>query len=313
MKISYATHTAWSNPGSFRSRLSELPDAPRLLADVLENFMIHHGTAHLLDIRVPEIAKFDRRYRTVERLLSAAVMRDRRPLNAQRELSDYLYVGSREFALIAACILRSTGAEARLRVGFVDYFRENHWEEHWLCEYWAEGAWKLLDTQLGWRARGAYGIKFAADDVPQDRFMSASQLWNAIRSGKIKAAQCGQHRAGISGVWLPAASIMKDVATLCGFEPLPTDYWGPAIAFSRNRAVPVRDYDELDALALSFSEAPRSPFEARALAEKYPWSIPGSAITNVIDELPFDLPVGRQPVVRHFHVHARIQEARANS
>lgn len=311
MKISYATHTAWSNPGSFRSRLSELADTPRLFADELENFMIHHGTAQLLDIRMPDMTQFDRRSRTVERLLSTAVMRDRRALTVQRELSDYLFVGSREFALIAACILRSTGAEARLRVGYVDYFKADHWEEHWLCEYWTDGAWKLLDAQLGWRARGAYAIKFASDDVPRERFLSASQLWLAIRSGQIKAAQCGKYRSGTSGIWLPASSIMKDVATLCGYEPLPTDYWGPAIAFSRNRAVPVRDYDELDAIAEAFADAPRSPFEARAVAEQYPWSIPGSAITNVIDEMPFDQMVAR-PVVRHYHLHARIQEARAN-
>ena len=118
---------------------------------------------------------------------------------------------------------------------YVDYFKADHWEEHWLCEYWSDGAWKLLDAQLGWRARGAYAIKFASDDVPRERFLSASQLWQAIRSGRIKAAQCGKYRSGTSGIWLPASSIMKDVATLCGYEPLPTDYWGPAIAFNRNR------------------------------------------------------------------------------
>ncbi len=311
MKISYATHTVWSNPGSFRNRLPELPDTPDRMADVLENFMIHHSTAHLLDIRIPDAADFDRRTRTVERLLSTAVMRDRRYLSVQRELSDYLFVGSREFALLAASVLRSNGVEARLRVGFVDYFKTDHWEEQWLCEYWTRDGWKLLDAQLGWRARGAYGIDFPSEDVPEGRFLSAGQLWHAIRSGEIRAAQCGRHRDGITGVWLPAACMLKDVATLCGFEPLATDHWGPATAFSRNRAVSVRDYAELDSLADLFADAPRSPFEARSLAERFSWALPGSAIMNEVDEMPIERVFGRRPV-RHAHLHARIQEARAN-
>ncbi|MEX3010089.1 hypothetical protein [Hoeflea sp. TYP-13] len=313
MKISYATHTAWSNPGSFRSRLYGLPDAPRKLADVLENFMIHHGTAHLLDVSVPEFAEIDRSLRTVERLLSAAIVRDRRPLSVQRDLSAYLYVGSRDFALMAASVLRSNGIEARLRAGFADYFKTGWWEEHWLCEYRWEGEWKLLDAQLGWRARGAYGIDFEVDDVPRNRFLSAGQLWLAIREGKIRAACCGQFRTGISGIWLPAASILKDTATLCGIEPLPTDHWGPAIDFSRNRAVSVKAYEELDALAQTFMDPPQSPFEARSLVAKFPWAKPGSAITNIVDDVPHDVFVHSQPTVRPVHVYARIQEARANS
>ncbi|MEM6463474.1 MAG: hypothetical protein AAF724_16330 [Pseudomonadota bacterium] len=311
MKISYATHTVWSNPGFHRSTLFELPDTPDRIADALENFMIHHATAQLLEIRVPEIARRDRQCQSVERLLDAALSRNRGNVRTQRALGEYLYVGSREFALTAASILRSLGIEARLRVGFVDYLSHGYWKKHWLCEYRADNSWKLLDAQLGWRARGAYRIRFGSADVPRDRFLSSSEIWQEIRSGQIKATECGHHVGETGGVWLPAVGMLKDAAALSGFEPVANDNWGPAVAFSRDRAVSLQDYDKLDALAVAFADPPQSPFEARAVAKAFPWSVPGSAITNSVDEVPLEHVVTRR-VVRPYHVHARIQEARAN-
>lgn len=277
MEISYATHTAWSNPGSFRHRLDELPSTPRDLADVFENFMIHHDVARLLSEANPRYADSDRALRTVERLLGAAFARDRRTLLARRYIPAYLNVTSRDFALIATSVLRSNGIEARVRVGFANYFRVDHWEDHWLCEYRTGDEWRLLDAQLGWRARQALGIGFAVHDVPRDRFLSASQLWLAIRSGNIKAANCGRYHNRTRGAWLPAVNLFKDVAALCGVEALPSDYWGPAVEFSRNRAVSVKAYEELDLLAGAFEDVPQSPWEARARVARYPWANPFDA------------------------------------
>ena len=274
MDISYATHTAWSNPGLFRRRLDELPLDPEGLADVLENFMIHHDVVRLLQLGTPRYAMSDHNMRTVERVLSTAFRRDRRSLLVPRDIPAYLHVSARDFALMATSVFRSSGIEARIRVGFADYFRMGHWEDHWLCEYRTDCGWRLFDAQLGWRARQALGIGFPIHDVPRSRFLSGGDLWLAIRAGEIKAANCGRYHSGIRGAWLPAANILKDVAALCGIEPLPSDYWGVGEEFSRNKAVSVKAYEELDCLARAFADTPRTPREARALVAQFPWANP---------------------------------------
>lgn len=156
MATTYADHTPWSDPGDLADRLAALPADPLALADGLENFLIHHAAARFLKFGVPDYAERDRGPRTVHRLLAAALDRDPRPLSAHRDLPTYLYGSCHDFALLAAGALRSRGIEARLRVGFVDYFRKDRWEDHWLCEYRQDGAWRLLDAQLGRRARGSW-------------------------------------------------------------------------------------------------------------------------------------------------------------
>ncbi|WP_136656314.1 transglutaminase domain-containing protein [Nitratireductor sp. XY-223] len=313
MDISYATHTAWSNPGLFRRRLDELPLDPQGLADVLENFMIHHDVVRLLQLGTPRYAMSDHNMRTVERMLSTALRRDRRSLLVPRDIPAYLHVSARDFALIATSVFRSSGIEARVRVGFADYFRMGHWEDHWLCEYRTDCGWRLFDAQLGWRARQALGISFPIHDVPRSRFLSGGDLWLAIRSGEIKAAKCGRYHSGIRGAWLPATNILKDIATLCGVEPLPSDYWGVAEEFSRNKAVSVKAYEELDALARAFSDMPQSPWEARALVSQFPWANPIDANVSSDEAVVSDKQIIALPAWRHVSAPAPLTQATANN
>jgi len=277
---SYARHTVWSDPGPFRERLEALPSDPRDLADSLENFVIHHAAARFLKFGVPHHAESDRNLRTVKRLVATAFDRDHRPLSQQRALSAYLYGTCHDFALLAASVFRSRGVEARLRVGFVDYFRQGRWEDHWLCEYRDTGNWRLLDAQLGRRAREGHRIPFDITNVPRERFRSGSQLWLAIRSGDIDPAQCGLFSAGISGDWFPASNVLKDAATLSVIEPLPWDYWGPAGDFSRTKSVPLKFHAALNALARAFAEPPATPSAARSVLESFPWAMPGDSVVR---------------------------------
>ena len=282
-KMSYAKHTVWSDPGSFGERLAKLPNDPRDLADSLENFLIHHAAARFLKFGVPNYAESDRNLRTIERLLKTAFERDDRPLSKHRDLPAYLYGTCHDFALFAVSRLRSHGIEARLRVGFVDYFRQGRWEDHWLCEYRANGDWRLLDAQLGRRAREGHGIEFEIDNVPRLRFRSGCELWLAIRSGEIDPAICGLFYAGISGDWFPASSVLRDATTLSAIEPLPWDYWGPAREFSRTQTVPVVAHPELDELANAFLEPLNSPEAAKPILDDFPWAKPGDTVLSFFD------------------------------
>ncbi|WP_108882467.1 transglutaminase domain-containing protein [Anderseniella sp. Alg231-50] len=281
--MSYSQHTAWSDPGPFAGSLNDLPADPGQLANCLENFLIHHAAARSLNFGVPDYAESDRNLRTVERLLQTAMDRDNRPLTEHRKLPAYLYGSCHDFTLIAASKFRSQGIDARLRVGFVDYFRKDRWEDHWLCEYRKDGEWRLLDAQLGMRARQGHGIEFDITDVPRSRFKSGCELWLAIRGGEIDPATCGLFYAGISGHWFPASNVLKDAATLAAIEPLPWDYWGPAREFSRDRAVSEEAQAQLEQLARRFVPAPSSPEEASSMLEDFDWARPTREVLSFAD------------------------------
>jgi hypothetical protein len=140
-----------------------LPSNPATIPDALENFVIHHAIARQMGIGVPERAEPDRNLRTVERIVSALVERDDRPLTEHRHISNYLYGTCHDFALLATGTLRHYGVPARLRVGYAGYFNPGKWEYHWVCEYRRGGRWALLDGQLGPIARDGFKVKFPVD------------------------------------------------------------------------------------------------------------------------------------------------------
>ena len=246
--------------------------------------LIHHAAARYLKFGVPDYAESDRNLRTVERLLRTALERDDRSLTEHRDLPDYLYGTCHDFALLAVSIFRSAGIESRLRVGFAGYFREGHWEDHWLCEYRRDGVWRLLDAQMGRRARDGIGIDFDIREVPRDLFRTGGELWLAIRAGEIDPIICGLSYAGIRGDWFPAASVLRDAATLSGIETLPWDFWGPARAFAQTRVVPVEAHVQLDALAEAFLEPPDSPAAANAVLDAFPWARPGDTVLSIVGD-----------------------------
>lgn len=276
--MSYAAQTVWSDPGPYAERLADLPTEPLALADALENFLIHHAAARFLKFGVPDYAETDRALRTVERLLQTALERDARPLSEHRDLPAYPYGSCHDFALLAAGVFRARGIEARLRVGFVDYFRVGHWEDHWLCEYRIDGGWRLLDAQLGRRAREGYGITFDVTDVPRAHFRPGCALWLALRAGDIDPAVCGLSYAGIDGDWFPAGSVLRDAVTLAAIEPLPWDFWGPAREIAEARRVPTETLPQLDALATAFVDPPATREEAEARLGDFAWARPGATV-----------------------------------
>ena len=285
----YAAQTVWSDPLHRRAPHAELPADPRLLPDCLGGFVIHHAVARALGFGVPEAAEGDRDLRKVSKLLDAALARDPRPLAAQRSVAAYLYGTCHDFALIAASVLRAHGVPARLRVGFAGYFLSGKWEDHWVCECRTAEGWSLLDAQLGQRARAALGVDFPPDDVPRARFLTAPEMWRAIRSGRVDPAACGVSFAGIHGAWFAAASVLRDAAALAAVEALPWDYWGPARDFSRMHAVAEDWLAPLDALAAALEPAPDSKHAATALFDRFPWCRPTASVLSFVRDRPQEI------------------------
>lgn len=274
MTLADRNHTSWSDPGPHFRALDVLGEQPRGIADGLEEFVIHHTIARQLGFGVPPAAEGDRSLRRATALLGTAFARDPRPLGLHRALADYLYVTCRDFALLAMSALRHRGVPARLRVGFAGYFTPGLWMDHWVCEYWLEGHWRLLDAQLGRRAREGMGIGFDIADMPAGQFITGGEAWRAIRSGMLDAETCGLPAADIAGEWWVAASVMRDAAALAGIEALPWDDWGPGRRFRVDRAVDAKDAARIDELAAALDPAPLDRTVAIALLARFSWAAP---------------------------------------
>jgi hypothetical protein len=273
-------HTRWSDPGSHRTRLSELPVAPAALADTLEGFIIHHAVARSRGFEVPPEAENDRNLRRVSRLLDVAVRRDARPLIRHRALADSLCGTCHDFALLASSVLREHGIPARLRVGFANYFQAGRWEDHWVCEHRSHGRWTILDAQLGPRARTGLRIAFDVADVPSTSWRPAASIWRALRSGELDPSACGVFSAGITGSWFVAASVMRDMAALAGVESLPWDYWGIGRVICATHEVTEEQASAIDQLATALEPAPKDRRAAEDLLEVFSWARPTSTVLS---------------------------------
>jgi hypothetical protein len=86
--------------------------------------------------------------RSAAEILAAVLARDGRTLDQRRPPGRRVIGNCRNYALLACAILRHHRIPARLRVGFADYFTPDFWEDHWVCEYYDGGAWRLLVDRL---------------------------------------------------------------------------------------------------------------------------------------------------------------------
>ena len=249
-------HTYWSDPGGRQDRLGELPNDPRAIADSLELFVVHHAVAPQIGVMVPARAEGDRGLRRVSMLLDEALRRDFRALSEHRNITNYLFVTCRDFALLAVSALREHGIPARVRAGFASYFSRGIWEDHYVCEYCAGGQWALLDAQLGPLARAGFRIPFDIAAVPPSGFRPAAEIWRSVRAGELDANICGLPRAGIAGEWWIASSVLRDAACLAGIECLPWDDWGVATSFRAMRGVSETQAALIDTLAEAMVVSP---------------------------------------------------------
>ena len=67
-----------------------------------------------------------------------------------RPLDRRLVGNCRRFSVLLVAMLRHQGVPARARCGFGAYFLPNHFEDHWVVEYWNQegGRWVFVDAQL---------------------------------------------------------------------------------------------------------------------------------------------------------------------
>ena len=70
------------------------------------------------------------------RLCARTLELDPNPLHIPRSKENKILGNCRDFSVTLASMLQSRGIPARPRCGFGKYFIPDHYEDHWVCEYW---------------------------------------------------------------------------------------------------------------------------------------------------------------------------------
>ena len=246
----YVSHSLMSDPGVFAAALGVLPSDPARLVEAVCGLVLHPLQVAWLGFTPDLEASDDVESRTIPKILARILARDGAPLDVARP-PERRFIGiCRDYVMVACAALRHHGVPARARVGFATYFVQGFYDDHWVCEYYADGRWRLLDPQLVVRVRDHYGITFSPADVPRDAFLVAGEAWRRVRSGAIDPAKCGVHAYGLTGLWFIAGNVLKDLAALNKREMLGWDYWGLSLDFSGpGSPVPDAAATRLDAVA----------------------------------------------------------------
>lgn len=261
----YATQGPISDPGARGDLLADLPTEPRALCEAVQGLMLHVFWAERYGVSLSEERKAEVQLRAVARQLSRLVEIDGRPLIVAREPERRLVGNCRDHSTLAAAILRQHGIPARARCGFGTYFRPNHYEDHWVVDYWRadEGRWATLDAQLDVLQRGALGIAFDTADMPAGAFVSGGTAWRMCRRGEADPDSFGIFQW--KGTGFICGNLLRDFAAQNKLEALPWDFWG--LMLTPEEAIPADELALLDRIADLVDGGDAAFTAARALYE----------------------------------------------
>ncbi|KZX67766.1 hypothetical protein A3712_15790 [Vibrio sp. HI00D65] len=123
----------------------------------------------------------------------------------------------RDFSLLVCAVLRAKGIPARLRSGFATYLAQNHFEDHWVCEYWnKEKGWIAVDAQLDDIHRQVLNFEFDPCDVPSSSFILAGRAWKLCRQNAESDENFGF--GDFKGLAFIKGSLIRDLYALSKFE-----------------------------------------------------------------------------------------------
>ena len=131
--------------------------------------------------------------------------------------------------IIRYCLFRCFATWVFLHVHVVDlatYFMPNHFEDHWVAEYWDQvrQCWLLVDAQLDALQCSTLKISFDPLDVPRDQFIVGGKAWQMCLSGEQDPNKFGIF--DMNGLGFVRGNLVRDVAALNKMEMLPWDCWG---------------------------------------------------------------------------------------
>ncbi len=222
----YAQHGRMSYPGEYAYLYENLPTSISELVKVVQGITIHVFWAERYGLKVPPERMDELQLRSIERRLARTIELDPHPLTEPRLTDKKLLGNCRDHSLLLASLLRHQGVPARARCGFGAYFMPDHFEDHWVTEYWnqEQSRWMLVDAQLDELQCDVMKIPFNPLDVPRDQFIVGGRAWQMCRSNEQDPDKFGIF--DMHGLGFVRGNLVRDVASLNKMELLPWDCWG---------------------------------------------------------------------------------------
>jgi hypothetical protein len=220
----YARPGRMTDPAQFSDLYSSLPKELPALCQTIQNLLVHIFWAERYGLHLSEGQKAEVSIRPVQQKLSRLLEIDSAPLNIPRPLEKRLVSNCRDFSTFLSSIFRNQKIPARARCGFGIYFLPNHFEDHWICEYWSaeQTRWITVDAQLDSIQRQALGISFDPLDLPSGQFLPGGEAWLLCRSGQADPDQFGIFE--YHGWDFIRGNVIRDFLALNKVEILPWDF-----------------------------------------------------------------------------------------
>lgn len=240
-----------SDPGVYASLYENLPASISELVKLVQGVTIHVFWAERYGLKVPPERMDELQLRSIERRLAHTIELDSSPLGEARSIDKKLLGNCRDHSLLLASLLRHQGIPARARCGFGAYFMPDHFEDHWVTEYWNQenSRWVLVDAQLDDLQCNVMKISFDTLDVPRDQFIVSGKAWQMCRSGEQDADKFGIF--DMHGLGFVRGNLVRDVASLNKMELLPWDCWGVILNEKLDNPDDLSSLDEVAALTAS--------------------------------------------------------------
>ena len=215
-----------TDPGAHVVLFEGLPTEITALCQVVQGLVLHIFWAERYGVELSEERQAEVNIRSVARMLTHIQEMEDRPLTTARPLAKQLGGNCRDFSTMLCAMLRHQGVPARARCGFGAYFLPNHYEDHWVCEYWKadEARWVMVDAQLDEFQQEALQIPFDPCDVPRDQFLVGGKAWHLCRAGEADPDSFGI--LDMYGLWFVRGDMVRDLLALNKVEILPWDGWG---------------------------------------------------------------------------------------
>ena len=277
----FAQYGKITHPGPYTHLYGDLPSDIPSLVHVVQGLMVHIFWAERYGVNPSEERSAEVQLRSMERRLSRTLALDPGALTTPRMPEQKIVGNCRDFSVTLASMLQSKGIPARPRCGFGAYFMPDHYEDHWVCEYWneAEQRWVLVDAQLDELQQNVLKTSFNTLDVPRDQFLVGGAAWKACRNGQANPEEFGIF--DMHGMDFVKGDFIRDVAALNKVELLPWDCWG--MILTEYASLPPDDLSMLDRLAeLTSSDVPGFDM-VRQLYESDPRLHVGESIQSYIN------------------------------
>jgi len=244
----FTQQSPMSDPGAHAACFDNLPTRIEDLVRLVQGVTIHIFWIERYGIKLGPERQAEVQLRSMERRLKRTLELDPTPLTQPRPLDRKLVGNCRDHTLLLVALLRQQGTPARARCGFGTYFLPNHYEDHWVAEYWnqEQGRWMLVDAQMDDLQHQVLGLTFDPLDVPRDQFITGGLAWQMCRSGQADPETFGIF--DMHGLGFVLGDFVRDVAALNRMELLPWDCWGIMLKESGPDAADLEMLDHLAAL-----------------------------------------------------------------